>query len=306
MTPNRIEQSAPAPEPRKDERPRHRDFPFFTVALVALAAGGLWHYGAAYYSLPVTERPDSPLHATLAPSAPVGRWLGIAGTLMMTSILLYPLRKKIRWLERAGTVRAWLSLHIFMGLMGPVLITFHTGFKLGGVVAIAYWSMVITALSGVFGRYIYTQIPRDADGRRLSNVYLEAEARQIEDLLTVRLDDTPGLLPLAVPAAGPLSPEASAWAALKTAVAQDLQRPLVLRRLRRALRRNSALHRRQVAAVCRLSARRSVLLRRIALTDAMEKVMHHWHVLHRPFVWIMFSVVALHIGVALLFGYAGI
>ena len=305
MTTNRIQQPTYERASGKSGQARQRNFPLFTVALVILVTGGLWHYGSDYYTLPLAERGDSPLHATLSPSAPVGRWLGIVGTLMMGSILLYPLRKKIRWLARAGTIRTWLSLHIFMGLMGPVLVTFHPGFKLGGVVAIAYWSMVVTALSGVFGRYVYIQIPRDAEGRRLSSVYLEAEARQIETHLALRLATAPGLLPLAV-ATEKAPSHTSTWTALKTAVWQDLRRPLTLRRLRQALRQNTALHRRQIAAVCRMAGKRSVLLRRIALSDAMEKVLHHWHVLHRPFVWIMFIVVALHIGVALLFGYAGL
>lgn len=38
----------------------------------------------------------------------------------------------------------------------------------------------------------------------------------------------------------------------------------------------------------------------------MERLFHHWHVFHRPFVWVMFLVIAVHVAVALLFGYTGV
>lgn len=46
-----------------------------------------------------------------------------------------------------------------MGLFGPILITYHTTYKLGGIVAVSFWSMVVVMVSGIIGRYIYVQIP---------------------------------------------------------------------------------------------------------------------------------------------------
>ena len=39
-------------------------------------------------------------------------------------------------------------MHLFCGVVGPVLVTFHTSFKFNGLVSVAYWSMVIVMLSG--------------------------------------------------------------------------------------------------------------------------------------------------------------
>jgi hypothetical protein len=294
------------PPSKTEPKPQQRHFPWLTVMLVIAVAAGLWDYGGAYYSLPLGQRPDSPLHSELAPSAPVGRWLGIIGTLMMTSILLYPLRKKIRWLEKAGNIRLWLSLHIFMGLTGPVLITFHTGFKMGGIVSIAYWSMVITVLSGVFGRYIYVQIPRDTSGERLSKVHIGTEAERLESQLAHCLAAYPTLFSLAGVLLQGQAGVAEERQGIAASLVQDIGRPLKLWSLRRSMRKQAGLDRRRANEISRLVQRRSVLLRRLGLIDTMEKIFHHWHVLHRPFVWIMFIVVVLHIGVALLFGYAGL
>ena len=290
---------------KAEPKSQQRHFPRLTVVLVVIAAAGLWHYGAAYYSLPIAERPDSPLHRQLAPSADIGRWLGIIGTLMMTSILLYSLRKKLRLLERAGNIRMWLSVHIFMGLMGPVLITFHTGFKLGGIVSIAYWSMIVSMFSGIFGRYIYIQIPRDTSGERLSKVHLEQEEQDLDRQLAPHLEKLPilsehtrGLLSMAD------ADEVGGLSAIKALLAHDLSRPRKLWKLRKVLNRQTDLNHRQVREMIRLIKRRSVLARRLAMVDTMEEAFHHWHVLHRPFVWIMFTIVVLHVGVAILFGYA--
>ena len=288
---------------KADPKAQQRHFPRLTVVLVIAAAAGLWHYGSAYYTLPIVERPDSPLHRALAPSGDIGRWLGIAGTLMMTIILLYSLRKRLRLLEQAGNIRMWLSVHIFMGLMGPVLITFHTSFKLGGIVAIAYWSMIISMLSGIFGRYIYIQIPRDTAGERLSKVHLQREGQALDAQLVPHLQRHPvlshhtqGLMANAE--------QASGFATIAALLSHDLGRPRKLWNLRRALKKETELNPRQIRELVGLVKRRSVLARRLAMVDTREEAFHHWHVLHRPFVWIMFTIVIVHVGVAILFGYA--
>ncbi|NKB68298.1 MAG: hypothetical protein GKR89_14645 [Candidatus Latescibacteria bacterium] len=294
-----------AQQSKQDPKAQQRHFPRLTVVLVLVIGAGLWYYGAPYYLLPFAERPDSALHQLLAPSAPVGRWLGIIGTLMMASILLYSLRKKIRLLNRLGNIRLWLSVHIFMGLMGPVLITFHTGFKLGGIVSIAYWSMVITMVSGIFGRYIYIQIPRDTAGERLSRGNLTKEVQGLDTELAGLLAEYPQARErIQRLAAGQGEGAAGGLKAIVALLQQDLERWGQLRGLRKILRKDTDLTHRQIRAVSGLVKRQAVLARRLAMVDTMEDVFHHWHVLHRPFVWIMFTVVALHIGVAIVFGYA--
>ena len=45
--------------------------------------------------------------------------------------------------------------------------------------AVSYWSMVAVALSGVFGRYLYQQIPRNMLGETLAAAAIEARNEAI-------------------------------------------------------------------------------------------------------------------------------
>ncbi|MCC7261597.1 MAG: hypothetical protein IT369_03650 [Candidatus Latescibacteria bacterium] len=283
-----------------------RTLPRFTLGMVVLAGLGLWWYGGDYYTLPLDQRPDAPLHPVLDPTGSLGHPLGMLGTAMLLGILVYSLRKNLRFLQRVGTLRQWLSVHIFFGLMGPLLVTFHTGFKVEGLVAIAYWSMMVAMLSGIFGRYIYIQIPRTATGDRASLDSLQEEQVQLEAQLRQQLGGEPRLYDQiqALLLTG-RERELQGWGALAQVARQDLSRPFIRRRLVGMLKGHSHLHPDAIRQVVHLAQRKAILARRLATIEAMDKAFHYWHVFHRPFAWIMLVIAAVHIGVALLLGYTG-
>jgi hypothetical protein len=290
-------------------KPTHAQRSWAWVGLLFIIATGigLWTYGAAYYTLPFSARPESPLHAALDSAKPIGHGLGVVGTIMMVVMMLYSLRKRMRFLQGVGTLRQWLSLHIFLGLMGPLLVTFHTGFKIGGIVSIAYWSMIITMLSGIFGRYIYNQLPRDKAGDQLSPQDLAQEEEHLAAQIEGILAGDPALIEQIQQAAPRTTALAdSGWRSLIGLVVQDFDRLLSRRRLHALLRTRSSLTRSERRRVVDLAQRRAVINRRKRTFDVMDQFFRYWHVLHRPFVWIMFAIVALHIGVALLLGYVWI
>ncbi len=277
--------------------------PLLTTLVVLAVAAWLWRQGQAYYRLPSTIRPDAPLHHVLDASGSVGHRLGIAGSLMMAAILLYTLRKRLRWLQQAGSLRHWLQVHILFGLLGPVLVTYHTAFNVGGLVAIAYWSMVVTMLSGIFGRYLFAQLPGPlslADVRAA-----EEECGALEQELARVLQEQPAAA-AAVARWAPPAHLTPARGLLTDVLRADLLRPWMRWRLARALGHQAGLTPTAARRLARSAMRRALLTRRLGGAAAMERLFHHWHVLHRPFVWIMFLVVAVHVGVAVLFGYSGI
>jgi hypothetical protein len=99
----------------------------------------------------------------------LGYNLGLAGGLMMLSMLLYPLRKRIRFFDRLGRMESWFRYHMFMGIAGPTLILFHSTFKIGSMNgSIALYSMLLVALSGVIGRFVYRHIHRGLYGKELT------------------------------------------------------------------------------------------------------------------------------------------
>lgn len=109
----------------------------------------------------------------------LGYNLGLTGGLMMLSLLLYPLRKRIRGLERLGRMESWFRYHMFFGIGGPILILFHSTFRTGAVNStIALYAMLMVALSGVIGRFVYRHIHRGLYGSEMTNAELDTEFRE--------------------------------------------------------------------------------------------------------------------------------
>ncbi|MCB8962778.1 MAG: hypothetical protein H6651_20860 [Ardenticatenales bacterium] len=92
---------------------------------------------------------------------PFGHWLGIIGTIFMVMTeLLYSIRKRTRLLNRAGPVRAWLSFHIFTGIVGPFMVLMHTGLQFRGLAGVTMMLTVLIVFSGFVGRYLYAALQR--------------------------------------------------------------------------------------------------------------------------------------------------
>jgi hypothetical protein len=116
--------------------------------------------GTSYYTTALVERPRHELYWSLKPGGERGILYGVVGTAMMTLMLAYSLRKRVRWLRRWGPLEVWLDIHIYLGVFGSLLVVLHTSFKFGGIVSLSFWSMVVVASSGVVGRYLYLRLPR--------------------------------------------------------------------------------------------------------------------------------------------------
>lgn len=153
-----------------------------TVAVTAY----LFYVGMDFYFLPLEERFYHPDYDFYKASGLMGHGLGIVGTaLILIGVLLYITAKKYGYLDRFVRLKYLLEFHIFLCTLGPIMILFHTTFKFGGIVSIAFWSMVAVVLSGVVGRYIYLQIPRTISGRELSleevNKLQREESNEVND-----------------------------------------------------------------------------------------------------------------------------
>jgi hypothetical protein len=270
------------------------------LALAYLAGVGTVAYflyeGASYYLTPVAERARHPDYWTFKPGGRLGLRFGVAGLLMMTVMHVYSARKRLKPLRRAGPLRGWLNFHILLGILGPLFVVLHSSFKVGGLVSISFWSMVAVALSGVFGRYLYLQIPRTRAGEELTLAEVEKADRD----LTRRLKEEFGadeafVASLEKAAAPPAS--GRLLAVLASLLAEDLG----VRRTRvPPLPGLPARLARELASVVRQKAG---LRRRILLWDALHRLFHYWHVLHKPFAVVMYLFVIVHVAVATFTGY---
>lgn len=96
-----------------------------------------------------------------------GYWVGVAGAVMMLLLLSYPLRKYVRFAHSWGNIRIWFWAHVFLGVMGPMLILLHSNFRTGSLnAAVALYSMIVVAGSGVVGRFIFQRINRGLQGEQ--------------------------------------------------------------------------------------------------------------------------------------------
>src|SRR5580700_1491238 len=169
--------------------------------LLAIAATlALLVYGFSYYWSSAEQRALSSKHAYLKPSGAIGLRLGMFGVLLFLFIYLYPIRKKWAWLGRQGNSKRWLDIHVLLGLVAPVVITFHSSFKFSGIAGVAYWIMIVVLLSGVVGRYIYAQIPRNLNSAELSLQEAQEQsqrlATQLKNAGILSARDIDGLLRL--------------------------------------------------------------------------------------------------------------
>ena len=274
---------------------------------------GLGPYGFNYYRLDSAQRPLSPKHLLLKPNGEIGFWLGLFGAVVFLGIFLYPLRKRWAWLQARGNPKNWLDFHVMMGLAAPFIIALHASFKLKGVAGMAFWIMSAVAISGVIGRYLYAQIPRSLNAAELSLQEAREEQVQLTEQLTTQEVFPPAsLAPLfRFPREERVRSE-PLLLAVATMVLLDVRRLFHVTRLRwrtlgfwgqlttmggLATSGNS-----EVERAVTVARKQAALSKRILFLSRSQRVLHLWHVVHKPFSY-SFAVLALiHISVVLLFG----
>jgi hypothetical protein len=270
---------------------------FYGYSLTAIACGLGWLFRD--YNL-------------ISPEDGIGYWLGIIGGSMMLVLLLYPLRKRIRALRFLGGTKEWFRMHMILGVLGPLLVLFHSNFHLGSFNSrVALYCMLLVAGSGLIGRHIYAHIHNGLYGQK-------STLREMRNELTKSLESSQGLATLLPGLAaklenlsanvqgdavtGTLSTGASllwtvrryfVWASLTMTAHRELKlqaekSPAIARGLPR-LKKSS-----------RVFIRRFIRLTgRVAQFTLYERLFSLWHILHMPFFFMMiisalFHVLAVH------------
>lgn len=113
-----------------------------------------------------------------------GYKLGIIGGSLMVVLLFYPLRKKLRFMQSWGPVKYWFRIHMLFGVVGPILILFHSNFHLGSTNSnVALICMLLVASSGLVGRFLYTRIHFGLYGNRATLEELRKDLQIIRNNL---------------------------------------------------------------------------------------------------------------------------
>lgn len=100
------------------------------------------------------------------PGSDLGYNLGLIGGLAMLLALLYSVTKRVRFFATWMQMGRWFTVHMILGIAGPVLIMFHSKFALESINGtLAFWSMWLVFISGFIGRYLHTKLQYGLQGR---------------------------------------------------------------------------------------------------------------------------------------------
>jgi hypothetical protein len=314
-----LQAHATAQPQRKSQKKEigHRIRVFFAAVTAFLLLAGIGIYGANYYLLPLEERPYSDKHELLKPSGTIGLKLGILGTALFCVIFLYALRKVIPWLGRWGTARHWMDFHVIAGVSAPIVIAYHASFKFQGIAGIAFWIMLAVALSGIIGRYLYSQIPRSLTAAELSLTELQRNERELsEALIGQSLYSTDRLnRALHVPSKEHIR-KIGALRAVGEMIVLDVGMPFRVAGLRctacdfsgvlRSIGGLISTGNEEVESIVRLVRQKSSLSKRVVYLDQTQKVFHLWHVIHRPFSYAFAVLALIHIAVVMGLGFGSL
>jgi hypothetical protein len=176
--------------------------------------------------------------------------------------------------------------------------------------------MLAVAISGVIGRYLYSQIPRSLNAAELSLTDLRVSEQELADALGGQRFYSSEQLSraLRVPSRehirriGPLR-------AIGEMVALDAGMPLRVAGLRRVSCSPGAKLRSiggllstgnsEIEQIVRLVRQKASLSKRVVFLDQTQRVFHLWHVIHRPFSYAFAILAILHIAVVMGLGFAG-
>jgi len=248
----------------------------------------------------------------ITPEVGLGYWLGIIGGSMMLALLLYPLRKRLRFLHFMGPTRHWFRMHMAFGLVGPLLILYHCNFQLGSVNSkVALYCMLLVAGSGIVGRHFYARIHRGLYGRKTSLRDLQQDLGKSNE----KSHGLSTLMPELVARLDAMSEELQGCQVTQTlGIRRSLRWTfthhvthlslwLTARRELKHAALNSSVVQRNYSRLMRSASKfirdYMALVGRVAQFSFYERLFALWHVLHLPIFLLMvlsalFHVLAVH------------
>lgn len=274
--------------------PIARVFPFVAALLVASVLAAGWMQRDEEY---------------LTPDSGTGYWLGIYGSLAMLLLLIYSFRKRNKAAGAIGSIRFWFRTHMMLGVIGPVLILFHSNFTLGPLNSnVALFAMVTVALSGAIGKYIYGKIHMGLYGRKAEAKELLAEAEKLKQYLgeemqaAVYVSRELNAFSDSIKDRTPTSAFGTLWAGAIMAVRARTLRARLVSEARRLIRiegrslgwswRERRERQERVTKVVRLYSDAVLKAAELAF---YERLFALWHILHLPLFFLMLLAGIVHV-----------
>ena len=279
----------------------HQIYVAIMCGTVVLTIMALLYKGVPYYATSFEERFYHPDHDLFKPSGLLGHGLGIIGTfLILFGVFSYIARKRYNFLSRLGRLKYWLEFHIFLCVLGPIMILFHTAFKFGGIVSISFWSMVAVVASGVIGRFIYIQIPRTIEGKEMSLNEVKEMQSNFDVIIKDRYQLDEASFNSIVESMN-VENQARKGNILTRIISKYFEDHKRVNVLRKMLKKNK-VSRSNIVQVLQLVKNEISLDNKIERLQTMHNLFRYWHIAHLPFAVIMLIIMVIHVGVTLAFG----
>lgn len=232
-------------------------------------------------------------HDYYRPGDEIGYNMGLIGSVMMLTLLSYPLRKHFAFMRRLGQMQYWFSMHMMLGIFGPLLVLFHSTFRIHSVNAgVALTCMLVVAGSGFIGRYAYRHIHRGLYGSKLTLHEIREELLGAKDEADSKLKNYPSVifvlhrfqkyaLQPGIPFAGKV------WRFFSL----PIRRQIANFRCRMIV----SGHSREGREVCNLVLDYLYGVERAAQFKVFERIFALWHVTHIPLVYMLVATAIWHV-----------
>ena len=221
-----------------------------------------------------------------APSDPLSIWLGWGGLGSMIIMLVYVFARRSKTLRRWAPLSAWLNFHIFMGVQGVIFVFFHSVHIFSrdwqtywtNPAVINFFAVMIVFSSGIFGRYLYSMLPKTSEGERMEIADARIELAAMTDRMPAEIADKVSFQRRAGSMVSALHPSIGLRSMLQAVNRYQLEDDV-----KRALKR------------------RLYLESRLLLKNGAHRFFKWWIILHRPLSSVMYILSILHVVLTYMF-----
>jgi hypothetical protein len=231
-----------------------------------------------------------------------GYFLGLTGGSMMLILLLYPLRKRARFMHDLGPLKYWFRFHMVAGVLGPVLVLFHSTFRVGSLNAgVALSCMLLVVASGLAGRFLYRKIHHGLYGTHATLQEMQQILARDLELIAPALQRLPEVKREFDSYAALIAHRPSGWYERGAHfLSLGWRRMLAARRVRAALAERAASERpdASLADLATLLQTLDATLQagqRAAQFTTYERLFALWHVIHIPFLIMLAITAVVHV-----------
>lgn len=245
---------------------------------------------------------------SLSAESGLGYLLGIVAVFCMVTLLVYPVRKRFRFLRFIGSVKNWFRTHMILGALGPLAALYHCNFQLGSLNSqVALYSALLVAGSGLVGRVLYQKMNQNLYGSKTNFNQLRKSLQEN----TPQLSDSLTFLPLLAARIGLFDQRVFAagkrlWPSIKIlpglGIKARREKKVLLAFSNQQLTKKSRtcpvirMHQHRLTAVLdRYLYLHMAQARRLARLQLYERLFALWHVVHLPFFFMLVISTAVHV-----------